>query len=316
MSLTNSKSEPTSVVGQATTMIGAKTRNSPDTFYHFSNIRVPKKFLKDVKLGRTFTTIDAYWIIEQLTRHFGLMGSGWGVRDVEYFPHGEKNVECRASLWYIDPATGNYGQIDDVAGDAQVIGGNVAEAHKKAYTNFISKAASYLGLGLHVYLGITADDPYLDRSELSDPTSSTAIDKTIRTSVNNESDRQSAFIHRGVTELGSVLVPAFKQKDGKTFWKAERGWDLRKYQSAKSNDPRKRYPYNLIQDLDFCGHKFGGQFCYDAMRFIESNSTLEQLGEALEAIAKHHDLEAFSGELRKAQPKPEPVSWEEDEIPW
>ena len=50
-------------------------------------------------------------------------------------------------------------------GDGKVMKGNIAEATKKATTNLISKAASYIGVGLSIYKGEGYDDPYLELAQ-------------------------------------------------------------------------------------------------------------------------------------------------------
>ena len=125
----------------------------------------PNSAYKDVKVGRGFTTIDAYHIIERLTAIFGMCGQGWGVQNVRYETHDD-NVAAIGELWY--RAT-PFDENPDVAvvhavGDAKVIKNNYAEAYKKAQTNLISKAASFLGVGIGVYQGKGIDDPYLDRA--------------------------------------------------------------------------------------------------------------------------------------------------------
>ncbi len=124
----------------------------------------PAEAYKDVKIGRGFTTIDAYHIVERLTEVFGLCGDRWGVSVDEWRENGT-NVACIGFLWYM--ASDGMGQCRVMAvGDAQVIKGNIAEAYKKAMTNLISKASSFIGVGLSVYQGKGIDDPYLDREHV------------------------------------------------------------------------------------------------------------------------------------------------------
>ena len=133
-------------------------QNMNETFQRFAK-PFPKEAYNDVTLGRTFTTIDAYHIIERLTEVFGLCGQGWGVAVREWHVDGQ-NLAADGVLWYM---AGEVRCEVEATGDAMVIRGNVAEARKKARTNLISKAASYLGCGLSVYQGRGVDDPYLDR---------------------------------------------------------------------------------------------------------------------------------------------------------
>lgn len=120
-----------------------------------------KSAYKDVNFGRTFTSIDAYHIIERLTEVFGLCGEGWGFGELK-FERLENSVACIGSIWY-----GKEKALVHAVGDAQVIKNNLAEAYKKAQTNLISKAASFIGVGLSVYKGQGIDCPYRDRESES-----------------------------------------------------------------------------------------------------------------------------------------------------
>ncbi len=112
------------------------------------------------------TVIDAYHIVSRLTQVFGLCGSGWGVKvtDWDLSPDGS-NLAASGNLWYkLDDKRCNVPAI----GDARVFKGNIAEARKKAQTNLISKASSFIGIGLSVYQGKGVDDPYLDEVSLKE----------------------------------------------------------------------------------------------------------------------------------------------------
>jgi len=132
----------------------------------------PKKAYKDINFGRKMTTIDAYYIVERLTEVFGPCGVGWGLCKETGCVSGVPDISVDAScavaygaLWY---------KIEDevgyvvAAGDAKVMKGNFAEAYKKALTNLMSKAASYIGVGLSVYKGEGYDDPYLDQQSAAE----------------------------------------------------------------------------------------------------------------------------------------------------
>jgi len=119
-----------------------------------------KAAYKEVRMRGGFTSICAYFVIERMTEVFGLCGDGWGTTVDRWEAHGD-NVACIGSLYWTD-ALGERHDVPAV-GDAVVMQGNVAEAYKKAQTNLISKAASFLGVGLSVYKGKGIDDPYADR---------------------------------------------------------------------------------------------------------------------------------------------------------
>jgi len=123
----------------------------------------PKEAYRQVTFGRGFTTIDAYHVVERMTEIFGLCGHGWGFGTLDFQLQGAKNLSCSGSIWYRLKGVEDRCVVHAV-GDADVMQANVAEAMKKAQTNMLSKAASFLGVGLSVYQGMGVDDPYLDRA--------------------------------------------------------------------------------------------------------------------------------------------------------
>lgn len=145
----------------------------------------PKEAYKQLNFGRAMTTIDAYHIVERLNEVFGLCGIGWGLcgetgpGSLPQIHVHDGNVVAFGQLWYKGGETERveYHSLGNgapsvvgatelgyvvAAGDAKVIKGNVAEAYKKALTNLISKAASYIGVGFNIYKGLGLDDPYVD----------------------------------------------------------------------------------------------------------------------------------------------------------
>ena len=123
----------------------------------------PKEAYKDVSFGaRKFTCIDAYHIVERLTEVFGLCGVGWGVTTTDYKIH-QKSCACVGYLWYKLPGVEELGKVVAI-GDGVIIHDNLAEAMKKAETNLISKASSFIGVGLDVFKGVHDSDPYVDRA--------------------------------------------------------------------------------------------------------------------------------------------------------
>ena len=140
-------------------MNSKKEKDENELFIRLSR-PFPKTAYKNLKLGgRTMTVIDAYHIIPRLIQEFGLCGYGWGVQ-VDEFRHEDDNIAAVGHLWY--KYKGERCQIPAI-GDARVFKGNVAEGMKKAQTNLISKASSFMGVGLSVYQGKGIDDPYLDQ---------------------------------------------------------------------------------------------------------------------------------------------------------
>ena len=119
--------------------------------------RMPDSAYKTVNMRGGFTSIDAYHIVERLTDTFGLCGCSWGI-EVETFEHHDKCVAAVGHLWYRLPDDDTIYKVPAV-GEGQQRGGSVADAMKMAQTNLMSKAASFLGIGLAIYKGQHLDAP-------------------------------------------------------------------------------------------------------------------------------------------------------------
>ena len=128
----------------------------PAIFEHLSG-RMPDSAYKTVNMRGGFTSIDAYHILERLTDAFGLCGRGWGI-EVEDFQHHDKCIAAVGHLWYRLPDDDTLYKVQAV-GEGQQRGGSVADAMKMAQTNLMSKAASFLGIGLAIYKGQHLDAP-------------------------------------------------------------------------------------------------------------------------------------------------------------
>jgi hypothetical protein len=165
-----------------------------------SNLRIWNKvkqpdvrYVKDFqrKGGFSGKAINAAYNHLQATEMFGPMGIGWGVDiiDEQYVegatiylkddkgkivlvdgrpvPLGEEIVHVvRIRLWYIDPETGqrgevyNYGQtyfVEDTRNGPKTD----EEAPKKSLTDAVSKALSNLGFNAEIHLGLWDDNKYV-----------------------------------------------------------------------------------------------------------------------------------------------------------
>jgi len=124
--------------------------------------RLPDGAYKTVNVRGGFTSIDAYHIVERLTDAFqGICGHRFGIH-VDEFQHHDKCVAAIGYLWYRlpDDDTDAVYKVPAV-GEGQQRGGSVADAMKMAQTNMMSKAASYIGIGLSIYKGQHIDAPIL-----------------------------------------------------------------------------------------------------------------------------------------------------------
>jgi hypothetical protein len=114
---------------------------------------------KAVKFGRTFTAIDAYAQIKNATRVFGPVGYGFGWS--AKWDHSISGViGCDLVFWYIH--AGSRCEFDSVGScDLGVKNVKDSDAKKKALTDAITKALSYLGFNADVFLGKFDDNRYV-----------------------------------------------------------------------------------------------------------------------------------------------------------
>ncbi len=134
----------------------------------------PPQHTKEVSFGsRRFTAVDAYFQIQRATDLWGPLGIGWGY-DVDLLERDEFYI-ADFKLWYRSGETiskpirvfGLESKYETAKKkDAQ---GNVTgtfkkpdlEAPKKAVTDALTKALSYLGFSADVYTGRYDDNRYV-----------------------------------------------------------------------------------------------------------------------------------------------------------
>jgi|TARA_R100000049_G_C1955828_1_gene110390 hypothetical protein len=108
---------------------------------------------KRVEVRGGFTAICAYSQIEVATRMFGPMGIGWGYT-VEYEVTG-KLLLAHLRLWY------QHGETRSEP--IYVVGSSTLsdDGHKKACTDALTKALSYLGFNSDIFTGKYDDNKYV-----------------------------------------------------------------------------------------------------------------------------------------------------------
>jgi hypothetical protein len=125
---------------------------------------------KEVKFGaRHFTAIDGYSQFQKATEVFGAVGFGWGWESkvIELDP---RTITLSVKLWYIHPDTeeaslGDRCYIGEVYGCKSIGEGRTDEdAPKKALTDGITKALSYLGFNADVFMGKFDDSKYVNEA--------------------------------------------------------------------------------------------------------------------------------------------------------
>jgi hypothetical protein len=115
------------------------------------------------------TAMKPIWIIEQMTRHFGPIGEGWGMNEPKFEvvdltkDTGRVMVYCWVSCWHTDRSNTFFGVGGDTVQD-QFRDGRMApddEAFKKAYTDAINNALKYVGVGADIHMGQFEDSKYM-----------------------------------------------------------------------------------------------------------------------------------------------------------
>lgn len=115
------------------------------------------------------TAMKPIWIIEQMTRHFGPIGEGWGMNEPKFEvvdltkDTGRVMVYCWVSCWHTDRSNIFFGVGGDTVQD-QFRDGRMApddEAFKKAYTDAINNALKYVGVGADIHMGQFEDSKYM-----------------------------------------------------------------------------------------------------------------------------------------------------------
>lgn len=119
------------------------------------------------------TAIQPIWMVKRMTEQFGPCGTGWGVNEPQFqIEHCEADtlVYCTVSVWHGSQDNllwgvggdkvrqtfkkgqqGEYTKTDD-------------EAFKKAFTDAVSNALKYLGVGADVHMGLFDDSKYVEKA--------------------------------------------------------------------------------------------------------------------------------------------------------
>ena len=122
-----------------------------------TNPRFTKPFSKFG--GKTLTTIDPMYQIQVMTGIFGPVGKGW-TYNVNY-TYTDKNVFAEVLVKYFDKSWHEFGPVSSVQALYKKNGGLDDEAPKKAATDALTKAMSYLGVSADVFLGLFDNNKYV-----------------------------------------------------------------------------------------------------------------------------------------------------------
>jgi len=129
------------------------------------------KYTKEVGYGRKFTSVNAQYQVKNATEEFGLYGSDWGIREIEYdimrdLPHGEVLVLAKAIFAY---PNGGCVRTFPISSTIKMVSWNKSkdELHlddewaKKIETDITTKALSKLGFNADIFLGRYDDNRYV-----------------------------------------------------------------------------------------------------------------------------------------------------------
>lgn len=119
------------------------------------------------------TAIKPIWMVKRMTEQFGTCGIGWGICEPTFqvVPAGnEILVYCTVSIWITEPGQRICGVGGDMVlqtfkkGKPEEYQKADDEAFKKAYTDALSNAMKFLGMGADIHMGRFEDSKYVDEA--------------------------------------------------------------------------------------------------------------------------------------------------------
>jgi hypothetical protein len=193
--------------------VAALTEGNPNLDIWLAEEPTDPKHTKGFKKGGGFsgTALNATYVIKRLTALFGPVGEGWGYRVVSarevtgapIWPEGDPgNVigheivqVTEIEFWWRRPIQGQPLHSAPVCSFSQVgqtmlveysrkykTFSTDEEAWKKSLTDAITKAASHIGIGADIHMGLFDDNKYVAarREEVEDEATSEALAQAVR----------------------------------------------------------------------------------------------------------------------------------------
>lgn len=113
------------------------------------------------------TAIKPMWAYQLMTEQFGPCGSGWGINKPEFDVQHMSNetvVYCTVSVWYEKPEKVAWGVGGDKCRTTRGNGNEFVddEAYKKAFTDAVTNALKFIGVGADVHMGMFDDNKYVN----------------------------------------------------------------------------------------------------------------------------------------------------------
>ncbi len=149
--------------------------------------------------GRQFTTVDAYHQFQRMTEKFGPVGEGWGWTVQEQSTLGSA-VWVRILFWWTlpdssDPLSQNSYQTYGGARWQTKEGKDFDpdEAYKKALTDALTKAMSYLGMNADIFQGMFDDNKYVQQRAQEAKKESAQKTKEQKEQAKTEAEKNQVF---------------------------------------------------------------------------------------------------------------------------
>lgn len=208
------------------------------------------------------TAIKPMWSYRRLTEEFGPCGSGWGVNEPMFqVVPGQNNevlVFCTVSGWYMegDKQCKVYG----VGGDKVVTyikaneqykrperWENDDEAFKKAFTDALTNAFKFVGVGADVHMGMFDDNKYVNtlKQEFSEATNDPPPKSSAQLKKEGEWERVSKEIANAMIDVRTFgrfeqLKESYRAEAKKKGWNETFMFQLRDLFLSYENDVQKR----------------------------------------------------------------------------
>lgn len=197
------------------------------------------------------TAIKPIWIVKMLTEQFGPCGDGWGMDKPEFqIVNGDNRevlVFCTVSGWYVEG--GQRHTVYGVGGDKVVtyIKANAQysrperwenddEAFKKAFTDAVSNAFKFVGVGADVHMGLFNDSKYVAqvRAEFNEAANDTPPDEpAARTKLDGPHTSKTA-LRKAINDIIAKVrvaqsneeIDAIQKDNIATIKQANRDWPI------------------------------------------------------------------------------------------
>jgi hypothetical protein len=142
--------------------------------------RVPPEHLKGFTRGGGFkgTAIKPMWSIHAMTEQFGPCGEGWGIDEPKFqvVPgnNSEVMVYCYVSIWHGSRehkvfGTGGDKVVSHIRANEQYNRPerweNDDEAFKKAFTDAVTNALKFIGVGADIHMGLWDGNKYVNEKK-------------------------------------------------------------------------------------------------------------------------------------------------------